>query len=62
MNQINMLIFANMKINSTIEKMAQSGYIMQSDVANNAAITDTPCAPVGMVLICGTLYVPYFAA
>jgi hypothetical protein len=42
--------------------MAHSGYIMQSEHANRAEITDTPWAPVGMVFICGIEYVPYFAA
>ena len=35
---------------------------MQRDVARSAAKTETPWAPVGIVLICGTVYAPGYLA
>ena len=51
-----------MYIACTIEKIDHSGYTMQREVANRAVTTETPCAPVGMVLIWGTVYALYLAA
>lgn len=62
MNQTRRQMLANIKMNSTMLKMAHRGYTIHRDVASNAAITETPCAPVGIVLICGTEYVPCFLA
>ncbi len=55
-------MLANMKTVSTMLKMAHVGYTMHSEQASTVVTTLTADAPVGMVLIWGTVYVPYFVA